>query len=387
MTWSSAPLEDLCDITVGRTPARATPEYWGPGEPWLSIADMSQGRRITRTKEQITTAGASGGKQVLPGTVLLSFKLSIGRVAITDVPLFTNEAIAALPIKRPDLVDANYLARALEALDLSSGSNRAAMGATLNKAALRRIRVPLPPLDEQRRIAAILDRADDLRMKRFESLALLDGLAKSVFGDLFESETFPTYPLASLADVASGITKGRKLREEATRAVPYLAVSNVQAGHLKMAIVKEIDATEAEIRRFALKDGDLVLTEGGDPDKLGRGTVWRSQLPVCIHQNHIFRVRIAPGAKLLPDFLSAYMSSPPARAYFLRAAKQTTGIASINMTQLKGLPVSVPELALQEEFVARVDAIGRHAASVNGASRCESRLFRSLESRAFSGRL
>lgn len=159
MNWASPTLHELCEINVGRTPARANLGFWGEGEPWLSIADMNQGRIITRTKEQITAAGARAGRQVPPGTVLLSFKLSIGKVALAGIPLYTNEAIAALPIRDAERLDHRYLMRALEVLDLVGDSNRAAMGATLNKATLARVRVPLPPLGEQQRIVAILDQA------------------------------------------------------------------------------------------------------------------------------------------------------------------------------------------------------------------------------------
>lgn len=170
-------------------------------------------------------------------------------------------------------------------------------------------------------------------------------------------------PLAEIASVTSGITKGRRTAG-ATKPVPYLAVSNVQAGHLRLDVVKEIEATSAEIERFALEDGDLVLTEGGDPDKLGRGTVWRRELPLCLHQNHIFRVRLTKG-QVSPDYLARYMASSQARSYFRRSAKQTTGIASINMTQLKALPVGVPQLDEQR----RISAILDHADAIRAKRR------------------
>lgn len=172
-----------------------------------------------------------------------------------------------------------------------------------------------------------------------------------------------TVPLAEIASVTSGITKGRRTSGP-TKPVPYLAVSNVQAGHLQMDVVKEIEATPSEIERYALEGGDLVLTEGGDPDKLGRGTVWRRELPLCLHQNHIFRVRLTNG-KVFPDYLARYMASSQARSYFLRSAKQTTGIASINMTQLKAMPVAVPQL--EEQY--RIAAILDHADAIRAKRR------------------
>lgn len=184
----------------------------------------------------------------------------------------------------------------------------------------------------------------------------------------------------------SGVTKGRKLNGRPTRLVPYLAVINVQDRALNLSAVKMIDATEEEIERYRLQTGDLLLTEGGDPDKLGRGTLWGNELPECIHQNHVFRVRLTTEA-IEPLFLEWLIGSQRGKRYFLRSAKQTTGIATINMTQLRGFPLLLPPLKLQHEFVAQlavaevVEAAHRTAvAKVDG-------LFASLQHRAFRGEL
>lgn len=247
-------------------------------------------------------------------------------------------------------------------------------------------RIYLPSLPEQRRIASILDHADALRAKRRQVVAYLDSLTQSIFNEMFADTEWPLSTLGDVAVVTSGITKGRKTVEP-TQPVPYLAVSNVQAGHLRMDVVKEIEATAAEIARYALEDGDLVLTEGGDPDKLGRGTVWRSELPLCLHQNHIFRVRPRRDGAVLSGFLAAYMASRAARSYFLRAAKQTTGIASINMTQLKALPVAMPPVKRQSLYLTRLDRVDAQRVAVQSTIATNDDLFASLQSRAFRGEL
>jgi hypothetical protein len=182
-----ASLAEHCEIVVGRTPSRDEPSYWGRGASWLSITDMNQGGIIRRTKEQITAVAAASGKLIEEETVLLSFKLSIGKVAIAGIPLYTNEAIAALPIKDPGRLEPTYLAQALKAMDLSTGANRAAMGATLNKEKLCQLEIPLPPLVEQRRVATILDRADQLRDMRRKATARVSETARSIFLDMFSS--------------------------------------------------------------------------------------------------------------------------------------------------------------------------------------------------------
>jgi type I restriction enzyme S subunit len=113
--------------------------------------------------------------------------------------------------------------------------------------------------------------------------------------------------LGEIGEIAAGITLGRRLpAQEQTRKVPYLRVANVKDGFLDLAQVNQIEATDSEIERWRLLRGDLLLTEGGDPDKLGRGTVWRDEIPGCIHQNHIFRVRLDP-ERYAPEFIAAQL--------------------------------------------------------------------------------
>jgi type I restriction enzyme S subunit len=254
------------------------------------------------------------------------------------------------------------------------------------------IAVPIPTLLEQRRIAAILDQADALRAQRRHALKEMDMLAQAVFVEMFgdtvtNSKSWPhTLKLGEVASITSGVTKGRKVGESATRSVPYLAVANVQDKSLSLTSVKEIEATESEISRYRLQRNDLLLTEGGDPDKLGRGTLWNEELPECIHQNHIFRVRLTHSG-VLPLFLNWLVGSPRGKAYFLRSAKQTTGIASINMTQLRDFPLLMPPLSLQQTFADRLQVIESMKASHRAALAESDALFASLQHRAFAGAL
>ena len=153
-----------------------------------------------------------------------------------------------------------------------------------------------------------------------------------------------------MADVVSGITKGRKTKSEDLTEVPYMAVSNVKDGYIDWTTVKTIEATQQEIEQYRLLADDVLMTEGGDPDKVGRGAIIKEPLENCIHQNHIFRVRLDESV-VLPEFFAEYLQHQRSKRYFLGCAKQTTGIASINMTQLRALPVLIPPLSKQEEFV------------------------------------
>jgi type I restriction enzyme S subunit len=252
--------------------------------------------------------------------------------------------------------------------------------------------VPLPSLPEQRRIAAILNQADALRRLRIRALSgladLEQALFQNVFGDVVNNTSkWPDrYVLGDVADVASGITKGRKVNGQTMREVLYLAVSNVQDGHVRLDVVKTIEATEAEIARYRLFPGDLVLTEGGDPDKLGRGGIWHGEIEECIHQNHVFRVRITDAA-VRPLFLSRLIGSQRGKRYFLRSAKQTTGIASINMTQLKNFPLLLPSISIQMKYEEEMEKLGQQKRRFESALAATEALFASLQHRAFRGEL
>jgi type I restriction enzyme S subunit len=257
---------------------------------------------------------------------------------------------------------------------------------------LAALQIPVPALAEQRRIAAILDKADELRAKRREALAKLDTLTQSIFLEMFgdpvsNSKGWPsTAVLSDVAEISSGVTKGRSLIGKKTRLVPYLAVSNVQDHELDLTVVKKISATDQEIGRYRLEVDDLLLTEGGDPDKLGRGTLWKGELPDCIHQNHIFRVRLR-SARIRPLFLAWLVGSSRGKHYFLKSAKQTTGIASINMTQLRAFPLLLPPIERQIEFEEVVASVATTRSRCDASSVVVDKLFASLQHRAFRAEL
>lgn len=138
--------------------------------------------------------------------------------------------------------------------------------------------------------------------------------------------------------------------------LPYLSVASVKDGHVDLSVVKTMQVTPSEAARFALKRGDVLFTEGGDADKLGRGCVWDGRIDPCLHQNHVFAVR--PKSELLrSEFLDVYARSSAGRAYFLSCAKQTTNLASINSSQLKAMHLSPPSLEEQDRIISILRSI------------------------------
>ena len=247
---------------------------------------------------------------------------------------------------------------------------------------LNKLELQVPALLVQSRIAKILSKIEQVISLRSIEIQRLDELIKArfveMFGDLLiNPKGLSGKRLDSLADIVSGITKGRKVKSDELYEVPYMAVSNVKDGYIDWTTVKTIMATAAEIDQYRLMPGDVLMTEGGDPDKLGRGAIIHEPPQDCIHQNHIFRVRLKQDI-LLSVFMAQYLQQQKAKRYFLGCAKQTTGIASINMRQLSALPVLVPPMKEQEEYAAFVTQVDKSKVVVQKALNEAQLLFDSL---------
>lgn len=242
----------------------------------------------------------------------------------------------------------------------------------LNKELFFSLELPVPPFPVQQRIVehieSLFTKLDEAKEKaqgvvdEFESRKAAI-LSKAFSGELTKkwrskqglSDFWPTEKLSDVAYLQTGLMKGKKF-DGATVFMPYLRVANVQDGYLDLNEIKMIEVSPTNYERYLLRKGDVLFTEGGDYDKLGRGTVWNNEIPNCLHQNHIFAVRVN-GDCLLPAFLSYQASSQYGKQYFLSCAKQTTNLASINSTQLKNFPVMIPTLNEQQEIVRVLDNV------------------------------
>lgn len=383
-------LGEICDIVSGGTPSRTNTEFWNGGIiPWIKIGNI-KGKYVSKADEYITQAGIEGSsaKMLSKGTILYTIFATLGEVGILNIDACTNQAIAGITIKNQNEVLTDYLYYYLKSKkSYVNNLGRGVAQNNINLSILRNFEVPLPALSIQRQIVAVLDKTVEVIEGRQQQLQKLDDLVKArfveLFGDMFfNSKTWDEAPLESVADIVSGITKGRKIVGKRLMKVPYMAVSNVKEGFIDWTTVKTIEATEQEISQYRLLPDDVLMTEGGDPDKLGRGAIIKAPLENCIHQNHIFRVRLDE-THILPVYFSEYLQHQRAKRYFLGCAKQTTGIASINMKQLKALPVLIPPLDRQAQFAAFVAQADKSKAVIQKALDEAQLLFDSLMQKYF----
>jgi type I restriction enzyme S subunit len=347
---------------------------------------MNQGRNISRTKETITqkAIGEAGCRQVRTGTVLLSFKLTIGKVGIAQMPLYTNEAIAALPILDPDRLDALYLAWALQTVDLTKDTDKAAKGLTLNKAKLVGIPIPVPPIGEQRRIAAILDKADNLRTARRIFADKLDTLTLSLFAEEVGDPALNPkgWKMVKLHEVALQVTDGEhQTPRRTTEGTKLLSARNVKDGFLDFSEVDYIDQEEYErvSRRCNPQKGDVLISCSGT---IGRSATVETSEPLALVRS-VALVRPASD-KVIGKFLELYLRTPFLKAIMLRRANASSQ-ANLFQNQIRNLPVALPPLALQMRVLEKLAAIGRlKQMNQRSAEHCDA-LYASLQDRAFTG--
>lgn len=160
--------------------------------------------------------------------------------------------------------------------------------------------------------------------------------------------------LKMYSTIQSGLTLGKSYPQHNLIEMPYLRVANVQDGYFKLDDIATVLLPKNEQQRYMLQNLDILVTEGGDIDKLGRGTVWRDEIKPCLHQNHVFAIRVDQ-RKLDQDFVAYFLASNSARKYFINTATKTTNLASTNRTHLGNLYIPMPEFEEQIAIVAHIE--------------------------------
>nr|WP_167737292.1 restriction endonuclease subunit S [Acinetobacter haemolyticus] len=388
-------MKDICTIQIGKTPSRHESDYWRDGtHAWLSIADMNQGRYLNNTKEYITDLGvkASNIKLIPKNTLVLSYKLSIGKVGITQKPMYTNEAIASLT-ELDSQVDINYLYWALQHIDLLENADRAAMGKTLNKAKLSEVKIPLPPLEEQRRIASILDQADELRQKRQQAIEKLDQLLQATFIDMFgdpvsNPKGWDKLTIEKMLNNEKYSLKrgpfGGALKKEIFVESGYLVYEQYHALNNDFSFQRYfIDEDKyKELKAFGVNPKDIIVSCSGV--NLGKLAEVPEGSPAGIINQALLKISLNQSIILNDVFIDIFMHPSFKKAFY----GDFRGAAIPNfppMSVFKEFEFIVPPLEIQKKYQSVKSQV--KALQKNHQLADEMNLFSSLQNQAFNGTL
>jgi type I restriction enzyme S subunit len=374
------------------------PEGDGSDTPVIRVADFDRPKRKTFPHQTVRSVPFDQRvpRQLLPGDLLIEKSGGGELQPVGMVVEFEGESGAVcsnfVARMRPrDFVDGRFLIflhahlydRSVTKISIkqSTGIQNLDSGAYLAE------RCFLPPLEEQRAISAYLDveteRIDglidekrrllnsltELKSTRITEIVTGQDVASQPTGDVW----LPKIPdgwslkrLKYLGQVRSGLAKGKKNDAGSTTVErPYMRVANVQEGYIDLRDVAVIEVAENEVDRYALKIGDVLMNEGGDYDKVGRGAMWEGLVEECLHQNHVFAVRL-DDIEWAP-WLAAVTRTSYAKFYFMNNSKQSTNLASINQTNVKEFPVVLPPASKRDALLdtltaelKRIDDLTQH---------------------------
>ena len=367
-------LKDIFDLQMGKTPSRNNMEYWNTNDyKWISIADLTKtGKYISETKEYLSESavGDSGIKVIPANTVVMSFKLSIGKTAITAENMYSNEAIMAFHDKHIVEILPEYIYYMFKYKNWDEGSNKAVMGKTLNKATLSEVEIEICSITEQRKIVSVLDKMSSVLEKREDELSALDDLIKARFVELFgnpdiNENNWDTYKMEQLCEVGS--SKRIYQNEQSMTGIPFLRISDL-VNRMDTGS-KDSDLFIPEERFEELKKQGLV-PESGDILLTARGTLGRCYI---IQDNDEFYFQDGMitwlskyDVKITPLYIS-YLFEMPGFRKQIDSLQAGSTVAYLSISMTKKLDIMVPPLELQNEFSDFVHQVDKSKVAVQKA--------------------
>jgi type I restriction enzyme S subunit len=370
-------LADVTEVVEATGPDPLRSEF-----VFVDLASVDpQSKRVAAPKRILVDAAPARARQrVRSGDVLVStVRPNLNGVAYVPQPL--DGAIAstgfAVLRARPELLDHRYLFCWVQSPAFIAEMTRLATGASVpavSDVIVRSSAIPLPPLQEQRRIASVLGHADQLRYERRGAITLLDELADSFFLDAVDSST----EFGTVADLVESATYGTSAKTSSTRAVPVIRGTNItREGELDLADLSRVDLRGDELARFSVRNGDVLFFRTGSAESVARAAVFRGETPIAFPVN-VIRVRpVEPGSA---EYLATFLNS----AYAKVALRN---MATINPKNLLAMSLPLPSDAVQATLAQRVQDVR----SVKSNERLQlarlDELYASLQHRAFSGRL
>lgn len=370
--WEIKKLGEVFDLQMGKTPSRDNGDYWGGDNVWVAISDL-QDKYIGESKEHITDKALTETKikKVKAGTTIMSFKLSVGRAAITTQDLYTNEAIMAFNLNEGYDLIADYIYYYLKGYKWQ-GANKAVMGLTLNKASISQNHIAIPPREEQERIVAELDCLSGVIEKKREQLKQLDALAQSIFYQMFgdpitNEKSWETCELQKVSTLLNGRAyKQNELLDEGKykvlRVGNFFTNSNYYYSDLELEPEKYCD------------DGDLLFAWSASFGAF----IWNGGK--VIYHYHIWKV-LYDKQKLNIDYYRFLLNTMT--AYFM---KDVHGIGMVHLTKagMEQYILPIPPLALQQEFADKIEAIEKQKELIKQSITQTEELFNSRMSYYFN---
>lgn len=381
-------LNELCEINIGKTPSRNKSEYWGEGSSWLSISDLKD-KFITKTKEEITSMAISAcNMKIVPkDTVVMSFKLSIGKTAILKEDMYTNEAIANFPIKNNSLIP-EYLYYAIKTLNFDN-TDRAVMGATLNKAKLNELRIPYCEINKQKEIVEVLNKSQELIDKRKKQIEELDELVKSQFIKMFgDPVSNPKgWDVVKLGKISSvGSSKRVFVDELVSEGIPFYRGTEIGALSTGEKIEPTLFITKEHYEKLKDSTGVPVIGDLLMPSICPDGRIWSvdTEKPFYFKDGRVLWIHLENS--IIDSIFLKHMLREKFNRDYNKIASGTT-FAELKIFALKDLDIIMPPIEIQKKYSDFVKQVDKLKFEMEKSLKELEDNFNSLMQKAFKGEL
>ncbi|CAK2355000.1 restriction endonuclease subunit S [Vibrio crassostreae] len=390
MSWPLVALKDCCTVVGGATPKREVEAYWDNQDiPWVTPKDISKIKSIyfDDAPEYISQKGfdSCAAHKLPKGSLLLTSRAPIGNVAITTRELCTNQGFKSLVPKGN--VDIKYLYFCMiYSADRLENEGNGATFKEVSKKVVEAFKIPLPPLETQKQIAAVLEKADQLRKDCQQMEQELNNLAQSVFIDMFgDPVANPKGWEVSTLDAIASVQLGKMLSSKSKQNVnpkKYLRNANIQWREVGIDDLLEMDFNEKEMKKFRLQSGDLLVCEGGE---IGRCAIWNEQVQDCYYQKALHRVRIDPQL-LTPEYLQEYFFWMAKLGGLVNSTNEVT-FKHLTAEKMNKLKVPLAPISKQTEFSAIYTSIRSELNNNVELMKEADTTFSALMQKAFKGEL
>ena len=362
--WEYKRFDEVFDLQMGKTPDRKNPEYFGGNNVWISIRDLGD-KEITDSNEHITDLAVSNSniRKVKRGTVIMSFKLTVGKCGIAATDLYTNEAIMAFNTKESFDINSSFLYYYLQCYHWV-GSNKAVMGTTLNKATISKQYISIPPLSTQLAIVSELDKINELIRLKKEQLKDFDNLAQSLFyemfGDPVENEKgWEVKKLGEIGEVKTGNTPSRSNDNFYNeKFIEWIKTDNIRNEQMNPTTAAEyLSRDGAECGRIVSKGSILVACIAGSLSSIGK---------CCITTKNVAFNQQINAITPYGDFCnSIYLYELIRNSYKYIQQNATTGMKHIlSKSIFEKMKIPLPPLSLQRLFAQRIEQIEREKSEI-----------------------
>ncbi|AXO60017.1 restriction endonuclease subunit S [Pseudomonas sp. phDV1] len=388
MSWPLVKISDFCQTGSGGTPSRDIPEYYEGDIPWIKSGDLRE-NIVTSATEFISqeAINKSSAKIVSQGAILVAmYGATVGRMALLGIDAATNQAVCNV-VPDASKADTKYVYYAL--LSKVPDFLRSAIGGAqpnISQGLIRSTEIPLPPLPEQKRIAAILDKADAIRRKRQQAIQLADDFLRAVFLDMFgDPVTNPKgFPVGTIRDLVDTANYGSSAKASETEGeFPMLRMGNITySGAIDFSGLKYVDLSKKDQPKYLVEKGDLLFNRTNSKELVGKTAVYDRD-DVAAIAGYLIRVRM--NEKGNSYYVSGYLNSTHGKSTLQSMCKSIVGMANINAQEMQNIQILLPPIEIQNKYAAIFQTTKQRLRSQSQSEGNLADLFSALSQKAFRG--